>query len=284
MKSALRHRPSVRGYVGLTLRLGALGVFAVFFVGPLVWLALAPTKTDYELTTRSPLAVGNLHNIWIAWQSLYGFDNHIFVRWMENSLIYCSSGTAIALVTVIPAGYGLATGSFRGRGLILTLTLVAMLIPSAALVLPIFLELNAARLIGTIFAVILPFSFFPFGVYLTYLYYATVLPPDLRDAARIDGCGDWAVFRRIGIPLAKPVIALVFFFSFVANWHNFFLPYVIQSNDRQFPVEVGLSDIFQSTRPALALATIIAAAPVLIVFAFSQRTLARGLLGGATKG
>ena len=132
---------------------------------------------------------------------------------MENSLIYCLSGTAIALVTVVPAGYGLATGSFRGRELILTLTLIAMLMPSAALVLPIFLELNAARLIGSMFAVILPFSFFPFGVYLTYLYYATVLPRDLRDAARIDGCGDWAVFRRVADPAGEAASSRLSSFS-----------------------------------------------------------------------
>ena len=251
------HSAGRRG--ALALRHLVLLAFAVFFVVPLAWLVLAPTKTDYELMTRSPLAVGSLHNVWIAWQSLNGFGNHIFWRWMENSLLYSLSATAITLVTVIPAGYGLAIGSFRGRKLILTLTLVAMVMPSAALVLPIFLELNAVRLIGSAFSIILPFAFFPFGVYLAYIYYATALPPGCLDAARIDGCGEWAAFRRIGIPLAKPVIALVFFFSFVANWNNFFLPYVILSDERQFPVQVGLSDIFESSRPALALATLIAA-------------------------
>ena len=113
--------------------------------------------------------------------------------------------------------------------------------PSAVLVLPIFLELNAVHLIGTTFSIVLPFAFFPFGVYLGYIYYATALPPGLLEAARVDGCGEWAAFRRVGIPLAKPVVALVFFFSFVANWNNFFLPYVFLSNERQLPIQVGLS-------------------------------------------
>ena len=93
-------------------------------------------------------------------------------------------------MTVIPAGYGLAIGSFRGRKLILTLTLVAIVMPAASLVLPIFLELNAMGLIGSVFSIILPFAFFPFGVYLAYIYYATALPPGVLDAARIDGCSD----------------------------------------------------------------------------------------------
>ncbi len=191
---------------------------------------------------------------------------------------------AITLLVAIPAGYGLALGSFWGRKLILTLTLIAMLVPASTLVLPIFLELNAVQLIGNVLSVILPFAFFPFGVYLAYIYYATAIPPELLDAARIDGCGEWSAFWRVGVPLAKPVIALVFFFSFVADWNNFFLPYAFLADDRQLPIQVGLSDIFRSSRPTLALATLIAALPVAIVFAVSQRALVRGLVSGAANG
>ncbi len=282
MTSVLPHGPSVRRRAWLALRAVVLLAFAVCFVVPLVWLVLAPTKTDYELLTRSPFAIGSFHNVWDAWRLLDGFSNHIYLRWIGNSLLYSLSATAITLVTAIPAGYGLAFGSFPGRKLILKLTLIAMVMPATALVLPIFLELNAAGLVGSVFSIILPFAFFPFGVYLAYIYYATAVPPELLDAARVDGCGEWAAFRRIGIPLAKPVIALVFFFSFVADWNNFYLPYAILADDRQFPVQVGLSDIFQSTRPSVALATLIAALPVAIVFVASQRALVRGLVSGAT--
>jgi multiple sugar transport system permease protein len=271
-----RHR------VALAVRATVLLAFAAFFVVPLAWLVLAPTKTDYDLLTRSPLAIGGLHNVWVAWQQLDGFSGHIFRRWMGNSLLYSLSATAITLATGIPTGYGLAFGRFRGRRLILKATLLAMLMPATALVLPIFLELNAAGLVGTAYSIILPFAFFPFGVYIAYIYYATAVPPALLDAARIDGCGEWAAFRHVGIPLAKPALALVFFFSFVADWTNFYLPYAILANDRQFPVQVGLSDIFRSTRPSVALAALVAALPVAVVFVVSQRALVRGLVGGAT--
>jgi multiple sugar transport system permease protein len=188
-------------------------------------------------------------------------------------------------VTGIPAGYGLAIGTFPGRRLLLNLTLIAMLMPVTALVLPIFLELNAFHLLGSVLAVILPFAFFPFGVYLAYLYYATTLPAGLVDAARVDGCGEWQTFVRVALPLAKPVVALVFFFSFAADWNNFFLPYVVLPDSATYPVEVGLNDLLISaSRPMLALAALIAAAPVALVFLVSQRALVRGLLGGAAKG
>ena len=113
-----------------------------FFVVPLVWLVLAPTKTDAELLNSNPLAFGGFRNVWGAWQQVDGFGNHIFRRWMANSLLYSLSATAITVTTSIPAGYGLVVGRFPGRRLILSLTLVALIMPPAALVLPIFLELN----------------------------------------------------------------------------------------------------------------------------------------------
>jgi multiple sugar transport system permease protein len=284
----------------LGLRLMILAAFAAFFIAPVVWLVLAPTKTDAALVTHSPFSFGSFHQVSLAWKHLDAFSSHIYRHWILNSLIYALSATAITLAVSVPAGYGLALGKFPGRKLVLTLTLVAMIMPAAALVLPIFLELNALHLIGSVFSVILPFSFFPFGVYLAYIYYATAIPTELLDAARVDGCGEWLTFRRIALPLAKPVVALVFFFSFVADWNNFFLPYVVLANSNQYPITVGLSNLLSSTpsfnpavggggqsvhifKPELALATLIAVVPVAIVFLLSQRALVRGMLGGAVK-
>jgi multiple sugar transport system permease protein len=286
--------------LGLGARLAFLALFAVFFIGPILWLVLAPTKSDRALIASSPFSFGDFHHVALAWKHLDAFSSHIYRRWISNTLYYAFSATAITLAVAVPAGYGLAIGKFPGRKLILSLTLVVMIVPAAALVLPIFLELNAMHLIGSVLSVILPFSFFPFGVYLAYLYYTTALPPDLLDAARVDGCSELQTFVRIALPLAKPILALVFFFSFVADWNNFFLPYVVLANSNQYPITVGLWDLLSATpsfnpsvggggqsvkifKPELALATLIAVVPVAIVFVFSQRALVRGLVGGAVK-
>jgi multiple sugar transport system permease protein len=282
-------------------RLAILTVFAIFFVVPLVWLVLAPTKSDAALVGSGPFRFGSFHQVALAWRHLDAFSNHIFRQWIKNSVVYALGATAIVLATAVPAGYGLAFGTFRGRKAVLTMTLVTMIMPSAALVLPIFLELNSLHLIGSAMSVILPFAFYPFGVYLAYIYYATALPRELLDAARVDGCGEWGVFRRVALPLAKPVLALVFFFSFVADWNNFFFPYAVLPNSSQYPIQVGLSNLLSSTpsfnpavggggqqvaifRPELALATLLAVIPIAIVFVLSQRALVRGLLVGAVKG
>ena len=81
-----------------------LVLFAVFFAGPLLWLALAPTKTDYQLATGWPFAFGSLGNVTRTWQQLDAFGGHLFRRWMENSLLYTFSATALVLITAIPGG------------------------------------------------------------------------------------------------------------------------------------------------------------------------------------
>jgi len=287
-------------FTARAVRLVVLAVFAVFFVAPMLWLVLAPTKSDEALVESGPFAFGGFRQVALAWEHLDAFSDNIYRAWIGNSLLYAVVATAIVLVTAIPAGYGLALGNFPGRKVVLTLTLIVMIMPAAALVLPIFLELNAMHLIGNILSVILPFAFYPFGVYIAYIYYGSAIPRDLLDAARVDGCGEWSTFRHIALPLAKPVIALVLFFSFVADWTNFFLPYTVLADSKQYPIQVGLSNLLSSTpsfnpavggggqgtnifRPELALATLIAIVPVAIVFMLSQRALVRGLVGGAVK-
>jgi multiple sugar transport system permease protein len=279
-------------------RLLVLLTFLGFFLLPIVWLLLAPTKTDFELVHDNPFAFGSWHNFAQAWRHLTSFQSDSMLTWLENSAIYAGGAVALTLATSIPAGYALARSRFRGRKFLLTATLVVMLMPASSLVLPLFLELNAVGLIGNALSVILPLAFFPFGVYLTFIYFSTAVPPELLQAARLDGCGEWQVFRYIALPLARPVIALVGFFAFVSDWNNFFLPFVMIPDSSGYPVQVGLEYLLSATpsfnpisgnsglnihRPELALAVLLAVLPVLVVFLFAQRFLVRGLLDGANK-
>jgi multiple sugar transport system permease protein len=275
-----------------------MAALALFFVLPVIWLLLAPSKTADQVVHNWPLSFGSFSQIGHAWSHLMSFQNHAMLKWLRNSAIYSGGSLILTLITSVPAGYALALTRFRGRTTLLVVTLITMIMPSATLVLPIFLEINQFHLIGTIWSVILPFSFYPFGVYLVYIYFATSLPRDIIAAARIDGCSEWQVFAHIALPLARPVIALVAFFSFVGNWNNFFLPYLVLPNSDQFPVQVGLNQLLSSTPsfnpvagaglnitiPELALAIIVAILPVLVLFLFSQRALVSGMLAGSTKG
>ncbi len=292
--------PAPARWLGRVFAIVLLGFFAVFFVIPLVWLLLAPTKSTTGLNGlngEGPFSFGSFGQLAENWNTLVTFQDGIIWTWLGNSVLYSGAALVLTIVVTIPAGYALAMTNFRFRRLLLVSTLMVMLIPNTALVLPIFLELTTVRLIGSPLAVILPFAFFPFGVYLTYIYFSTTVSHDLLDAARIDGAGEFRVFWRIAVPLATPVIALVGFFNFVGNWNNYFLPFIMEPGSRKMPVQVGLAELISNvpvfnpttvssitiSLPQLALATLISVAPVLIIFLFSQRFLVSGMTAGATK-
>ena len=293
--------PAPARWIGRVLVIAVLAFFSVFFVLPLAWLLLAPTKSQTQLNGLNgelPFSFGSFDQLAENWNGLIAFQNGIIWTWLGNSVLYSGVALVLTIIVTIPAGYALAMTTFKLRRLVLITTLMVMLIPNTALALPIFLELTTVRLVGTPLAVILPFAFFPFGVYLAYIYFSTTMSRDLLDAARIDGAGELRVFTKIAMPLATPVIALVGFFNFVGNWNNYFLPFITQPGSRKMPVQVGLTELLSNTPtfnptnvasltislPQLALATLISVAPVLIVFLFSQRFLVTGLTAGATKG
>jgi multiple sugar transport system permease protein len=295
-------RPRLRS----SRRVGALLVwfivmlaFTAFFVVPVIWLLIAPTKTDHQLVFENPMAFGSFHTFLQTWDKMYDFQAHELLKWLENSALYSVGGVLLALACAVPAGYGLALTEFAGRRVLLSITLLVMIMPASALVLPLFLEMNLLQLENTAWSVVLPFGFFPFGVYLSYIFFSSTIPKELLGAARVDGCSEWGVFRRVALPLARPIVALVGFFAFVSDWTNFFLPYVMFYNDRQYPLPVGLQYLIANTsafnptvavaqspvlRPELAIATLLAIAPVFIVFLFAQRALVTGMLAGGTKG
>jgi multiple sugar transport system permease protein len=288
--------PSPGRWIGRVLSWSVIGVFLLFFVVPIAWLVLAPTKTARQLLLDAPFSFGGFETLASNWAELMAFQNGIVWVWLGNATLYTGVALVITLVVSIPAGYALAMVEFRFRRALLVTTLIVMLIPNTALVLPIFLELSALKLVGTPLSVILPFSFFPFGVYLTYIYFSTAVSRDLLNAARIDGAGEFRVFAQVAMPLATPVIALVGFFSLVGNWNNYFLPFVMVPG-RKSPIQVGLAELLSNvplfnpttagsvtiSLPVLALATILSVAPVLVIFLFSQRFLVSGLTAGGTK-
>lgn len=285
------------GPIGASVRVAVLLGFAAFFGLPLLWLLLAPTKTDTQLTDWFPFAFGSLNRVAEAWANLTGFGDGSVLRWGLNSITYVLTSLLLSVAVTVPAGYALATANFPGRQLLIWLTLLTMIIPGSALVLPLFLEMSLVRLANTPWSVILPAAFFPFGVYLSYIFFATSLPKDLLAAARVDGCNEWQLFRFIGLPLSRTLLGLLIFLAFTGNWNNYFLPFVMLNNDELFNLPVGLQVLMTGTsalrptfatdlpihRAEVALAGLLLVIPVALVFLFSQRFVISGALTGATK-
>jgi multiple sugar transport system permease protein len=290
------------GVWGFGLRWAVLLLFAAYFFIPMLWLVLATSKSAPQLLELKPLAFGSFQRIQEAWQRIIAYQKGEVLLWALNSIRYAVLGLTLALAISIPAGYILAVARFPGRRPLLWLTLITMLLPPSALVLPMFMELNLFHLINSQWAVILPASFFPFGTYLTYIYYASSLPPELLDAARVDGCSEMALFRHIALPLATPLLGLLAFINFNTNWNNFFGPYVFLNNDKLFNLPVGIQQFVAATsalRPGFnpspgvmvgyqqaeaALFGLIMVVPVAIVFLVAQRYVIGGAFTGSVKG
>ena len=201
-----------------------LAVATAFYFVPIVWLVLQASNAVVR-----PWSFGSFGQIAQSWDRIFA-SNWIggdTLQWLANLTLYSAAGAAIAVALCVSAGYGLAITDFVGRRLLLILTMVVMLIPTNALVLPLFLEANAAHLLSSPLAVILPFGLFPFGVFVAYLYFDTAVVHDLLAAARIDGCDELQAFRRVALPLAAPVVAMIAVLDFVAGWTNYFLPWVM---------------------------------------------------------
>jgi multiple sugar transport system permease protein len=227
-----------------------------------------------------------------------GYNHGEVLHWAGNSLFYSGGSLVLVLIACLLAGYGLASVRCGLRQIVLTLTLIAMVMPGTALVLPIFLEMAQFHLLDSGPGIILISAFFPFGTYLAFIYFSTNLPGEMLAAARIDGCSEVGVLRYIALPLATPLAMLVAFFSFVATWNNFFLPFVLLVDDQKYSLPVGVGILLGQSdamtpgphssgvfhRADMALLAVLIITPVLVLFLVAQRYQRAGVFLGAEKG
>jgi multiple sugar transport system permease protein len=293
---------------GRVARIVFMLVIALMFAIPIIgFIAMAFRNQDgVAAGSGGFLGLGGVSwsNAVDSWNELMKFGpggGGVFARWMMNSIVVAVSSSALAIVAALPAGYALAQLRFRARKGLLMATLLAMVMPNTVLVIPIFLEVNAAGAVGELWPVAILMGFFPFGVYLSYIHFMTTMPSEIVEAARIDGLGEIAIFVRIALPISKQAVALVAFFSFVASWTNFFLPLALLTSSQDNKLIsigiqelIGASPLFNATvaagldvklyMPQLALATFLSMIPLLIMFLGAQRYLVRGQTMGSVKG
>jgi multiple sugar transport system permease protein len=154
-------------------------------------------------------------------------------------------------------------------------------VPATALVIPTFIMFSQLGLTNTIWAVILPSLLNPFGVYLMLVYTRDAVPDELLDAARVDGAGELRTFFQVALPLLRPAMVTVLLLSVVACWNNYFLPLAMLSDNRLFPVTVGIG-LWQSIASAnnaggtslwsiIILGALVSVIPLVIAFLTLQR-------------
>ena len=190
-------------------------------------------------------------------------------------------------------GYAFSKYDFPGRRFLFQFVLGTVMVPSTALVLPLFLMLNQVGLTNTVWGVILPSLVNPFGLYLMKTFWDAGFPDELIEASRLEGANEWQIFWRVGLPLVQTGLVTVALLCFVGAWNNFFLPLIVLSDDKLYPLTLGLN-VWNSVSSALgsggplyniiALGSLISVLPLLAVFIFLGRYWRSGLTAGATKG
>ena len=267
-------------------------LFLIYTAIPLFYLVVSSTKSNAELFESFGLWFAHGFHLRENLQALFAYDGGVYRRWLLNTVGYSVASAAGASVFASMAGYAFAKFEFAGKRTLFGLILGAVLVPHTALVIPLFLLLSQTGLVNTPLAVVLPSMVSPFGVYLMRVYADRAVPDELLDAARIDGAGEVRIFVSIAFRLMVPGFVTVVLLTFVAAWNNYFLPLVVLSDPRYFPLTVGLASWYQqasSGSGAEALFSLVLTGalvgilPVLVLFLFLQRYWQSGLSAGSLK-
>lgn len=271
-------------------------ISVAYFLLPLVWLLFASTKANQDLFTTFGFGFGTSNEFVNNIMHTLDFNNGIYVRWLANSFGYAIAGALGAAASAALAGYALAMYHFPGKRAVSTLVIGAIMVPSAALAIPTYLVFAKAGLVNTPLAVILPSMVSPFAVFLMREYSKAAIDKELLEAARMDGAGEFRIFRQICLPLLAPGVATVLLFTFVAAFNNYFLPLLMLNNGDLLPVTVGLSRWYGlggsnavgaysvSFFPMVMAGSVMATLPLIVAFLFLQRYWQSGLATGAIKG
>jgi raffinose/stachyose/melibiose transport system permease protein len=261
-----------------------LSAFMVLALFPIVLMWFTALKTTPELATNpfGPPIEWRFDNFAATWRQ----GN--FAVYLRSSVIVVIPVVAGALVLSVLAGYAFGRFRFRGRGLIFALFLLGIMIPTEGLIIPLYYFMDDLNLLNTYWALILPQVALStsFGAFWMRAFFAEV-PPDLVDAAAVDGAGPLMTLWRILLPLARPAIGTLSVLLFMWTWNEFLLALVLVQDESVRTLPVALS-FFQNQHtaqvPLLAAASSIVSFPILVVYVLLHRRFIEGMVAGSVKG
>jgi multiple sugar transport system permease protein len=252
---------------------------SVAWVVPLAWAVDTSLKPEGQ-TTRIPPSWGSAG--WTFDAYLKVLSNGNIPRWFLNSAVTSAVITVMTVVLASLVGYALSRIPFRGRTMVFWLIMAGLMIPVEALIVPLFYEVNSFNLVNTYGGIILPQLASPVAVFIFKQFFDGI-PREYEEAAILDGATRLRVYWRIWMPLSMPAVATVAILAFIASWNNFLWPLIVTTSSNMMTIPVGLSTVQSSYGIQYAqvmASTVIAALPMLVIFAFFQRQIVEGVSGG----
>ncbi|EDY57060.1 MULTISPECIES: carbohydrate ABC transporter permease [Streptomyces] len=259
----------------IVLTLLGVAVSAVF-VAPIAAALFTSLKSEAEAAEIPPHW---LPKVWTgqAWKALWETGN--ITNWFINSLVVSVCVTSVVLTVSALAGYGFARTEFRGKNVLMGIVMSGLMVSPAVLGVPLFTTVQQMGMVDTYWGMILPQCAPAAMVYILYKFFQGV-PRELEEAAFIDGAGRWRVFFTIVVPLARPSLAAVGIFTFIASWNNFLWPYMVTNNPDLMTMPNGIATVMNSYGiqwAQLMAGGLMAGLPLIIVFVFFQRQIVAGV-------
>jgi len=265
-------------------RIGMLFV-ALVLISPVVlfflWMVSLSLKYEIDNGAYPPILIPER----FAWSNYAKvFAENDFLLFFRNSVIVTGSATLLALLIGVPAGYGIARLKAEKSAIVI---MIARMTPGLSFLIPLFLLFQWMNLLGTLLPQIIIHLVVtvPIVVWIMIGYFETT-PKELEEAASIDGCSSWQVFRQVALPIARPGIVVSFILAVIFSWNNFVFGIVLASREtRTLPVAVyNMLSYEQVSWGPLAAAALVVTLPVLLLTMFAQKQIVAGLTAGAVKG
>ncbi|WP_234032648.1 carbohydrate ABC transporter permease [Paenibacillus faecalis] len=269
-------------FLKLALLYICLILFAIFMMGPFLWLfsvSLMPGKNVFSFPPAIFPTYIDFENYTQVWNYMD------FPQYLWNTVVIAILGVVMNILFSCLTAYPLAVFRFKGRDLIFTLLVATMIIPAAAGMVVNYLTVKALGLMGSFLAVVLPSAVTVFNVFLMRQAFMGV-PSELRDSGKVDGASELRIWFQLALPIVKPAIAVIGLLEFMAMWNNFLWPMIVLNDTKKYPIASALSFLngqFAYNFGWIAAGTVISVVPIIIVFLFTQRYYMEGI-SGAVKG
>jgi len=274
-------RPAPRRHIqfsaGTAGRVLVLAIATFLTLGPVIW-------TFWTSITPQPPGGGEAEMGFSAYRDVFDQVDYALLFW--NTVLVTGLVAVGQMFTAALAGYVFARMEFRGKNLLFGVVLATMMVPMQVTIVPVFMIIRGMGLSDTLLALIIPALPTAFGTFLMRQYFMS-LPPELAEAAEIDGASPFRTFFSVYAPLALPGLAIVGILAFNYHWNEFFRPLILTISEENFTLPLGLVSL-QGNLGTGSVATVLAGVvmsmiPALIVFIIGQRTLREGLTAGTNK-
>ncbi|MFG1628876.1 carbohydrate ABC transporter permease [Kribbella sp. NPDC049227] len=273
----MRRRGRILLHVGL-------GVTALISLFPFYWSLVMATNTTADIYRFPPKFTfgsqldDNIHHV---------LTNIAFFQSMGNSAIVAVSATVLVLFFDSLAAFTFAKFRFPGRNVLFVILLATMLLPAQLATIPQFQTMVALGWVGSLKALIIPGAANAFGIFWMRQYFQRSIHDELVEAATLDGCGFMGTYWHVALPSARPALAFLGIFTFVASWNDYLWPLIVLTNPDHLTLQVALSQLNRSHGVDYSMVmtgALLAMIPLIIVFALFARQFIKGATEGALRG